>query len=212
MLLQRLRQQGVEHISIVSGDYEQPTRALADFLQMDSYFSQILPEKKASIVENFQRQGYKVCFIGDGINDTIAMQQADVAISLTGASSIAIDVAHIVITQDSLAPIGDIFDISRKLDKNLLYSLGFVSVLPTFLSLSGLFFFNMGVLSSFLIKNVGFLMGLGNVMWPLQSEVQELASQLTPGEISNSNKLGDSHFLAKNRQLFLQRGRFTELK
>ena len=188
LLLQKLRQRGVKHISIVSGDYEQPTKALADLLQMDSYFSQILPEKKASIVENFQRQGYKVCFIGDGVNDTIAMQQADVAISLTSASSIAIDVAHIVITQDSLAPISDIFDISRKLDRNLLYSLGFVSILPTFLNLSGLFFFNIGVLSSFVINNVSFLLGLGNVMWPLQSEAQDLDSQLEQGEMIYQEK------------------------
>ena len=81
-----LRQRGIKHIAIISGDHEAPTRKLAESLGMDRYFAQVLPADKADYVAKLQAEGRKVCFVGDGINDSIALKKADVSISLRGAS------------------------------------------------------------------------------------------------------------------------------
>jgi soluble P-type ATPase len=91
-----LRQRGVDHLAIISGDHEGPTRKLAELLGMDRYFAEVLPADKANYVELLQKEGRTVCFVGDGINDSIALKKAEVSISLRGASTIATDTAQIV--------------------------------------------------------------------------------------------------------------------
>jgi P-type E1-E2 ATPase len=95
-VVEGLRERGIAHIAIISGDHEAPTRRLAEELGMDQYFAQVLPADKADDVERLQREGRKACFVGDGINDAIALKKANVSISLRGATSIATDTAHIV--------------------------------------------------------------------------------------------------------------------
>ena len=79
-----LRARGIKHTAIISGDHEAPTRKLAESLGMDRYFAQVLPADKADYVIKLQSEGAKVCFVGDGINDSIALKQANVSISLAG--------------------------------------------------------------------------------------------------------------------------------
>ena len=95
------RARGVKHIAIISGDHEEPTRRLAEKLGMDRYFAEVLPQDKARYVEQLQTEGRTVCFVGDGINDSIALKKANVSISLRGASSIATDTAQIVFMEES---------------------------------------------------------------------------------------------------------------
>lgn len=61
------------HLSqyVISGDQDAPTRRLADELGIDHYFAEVLPEHKAEFIERLQRDGKTVCFVGDGINDTM---------------------------------------------------------------------------------------------------------------------------------------------
>ncbi len=60
-----------------------------------------------------------VCFVGFGINDSIALKKANVSISLRGASSIATDTAHIVFLEEGLAKLCELRDIARDLDHNV---------------------------------------------------------------------------------------------
>ncbi len=82
---------------------------------MDRYFAQVLPADKADHVIALQKEGRKVCFVGDGINDSIALKQANVSISLRGASSIATDTAHIVFLEEGLSKLCDLRDICPRL-------------------------------------------------------------------------------------------------
>ena len=54
-----------------AGDHDAPTRKLAESLGMDRYFAQVLPADKADYVEKLQKEGRKVCFVGDGINEAL---------------------------------------------------------------------------------------------------------------------------------------------
>jgi Cu2+-exporting ATPase len=96
-----LRQQGLA-LYILSGDQDAPTAKLATELGMDGYFANTLPEQKAERINTLQAQGKQVCFIGDGINDAIALRQAEVSVSLRGATTVATDAAQVVLMDDDL--------------------------------------------------------------------------------------------------------------
>ncbi|MDM8560335.1 heavy metal translocating P-type ATPase [Candidatus Parabeggiatoa sp. HSG14] len=168
-IINDLRLQG-KHLSIVSGDHEQPTKKLAEYLGMDSYFYDILPQDKAKIVTKFQKQGKSVCFIGDGINDTIAMKKANVSISLKGASSIATDVAQIVLMNSDLVSLDILFNISKNLEANLQKSFT-LTLIPGITNVLGVFFLEFDTMTSlFLCKGMGWITGLNHVKRPLKIE------------------------------------------
>ena len=108
-LVRNLRARGLK-LCILSGDHVGPTRHLAERLGIDDFFAEVLPEGKMSIIKELQRQGRTVCFVGDGINDVIALQQADVSVSLRGATTLATDSAQIVLVDHSLSQLDRLFE------------------------------------------------------------------------------------------------------
>lgn len=166
-LIQQLRQRGIKHLAIVSGDHQSPTRKLAEELGMDSYFYNILPENKAKIVTELKSKNHTVCFIGDGVNDAIAMKTADISISLSGATSIATDVAQIVLMDGSLNHLIDLFEISDSLEKNLQDCL-LINIVPGAITIASVYLFRIDILLAVLISQTGLMVGIGNAMLPLQ--------------------------------------------
>jgi len=164
-----LRQSGIKCMAIVSGDQELPTRAIANSLEIDNYFYHILPEEKAGIVEKFQKEGKKVAFVGDGVNDAIAMEKADVSISLSGASTIATDVAQIILMDGSLEHLPTLLELSRKLDKNLSRSL-VLNIIPNVIALNGVLFLHFGMLTTMLVSQSPLVMGTINALLPVNSK------------------------------------------
>ena len=156
-----LRKRGIKHIAIISGDHEAPTRKLAESLGMDRYFAQVLPADKADYVEKLQQEGRKVCFVGDGINDSIALKKANVSISLRGASSIATDTAHIVFLEEGLARLCELRDIARDLDHNVKRSWSMI-VAPNLANILGVFTMGFGIMASVVTNNVAALAALAN--------------------------------------------------
>ena len=162
-----LRARGARHLAIISGDNEQPTRKLAERLGMDRYFAEVLPQDKAKYVELLQKEGRTVCFIGDGVNDSIALKTANVSISLRGASSIATDTAQVVFMEDSLIKLLELIDTSRELHRNI--STSWVMILvPNLLCIGGAFFAGFGVLHSMIFNQIVGLAALGNGLLPLR--------------------------------------------
>jgi Cu2+-exporting ATPase len=113
-----LRQQGVT-LYIFSGDQEAPTARLASELGMDGHFANTLPEQKAERIKVLQEQGKRVCFIGDGINDAIALRQAEVSISLRGATTVATDAAQVVLMDDDLTQLRVLWDLAEGFERSL---------------------------------------------------------------------------------------------
>jgi Cu2+-exporting ATPase len=118
-------------------------------------------------VEKLQQEGRKICFVGDGINDSIALKQANVSISLRGASSIATDTAHIVFMEESLARLCELRDIARSLDRNVSRSWTLILV-PNALCIVGAFTMGFGVMASVVTNNVAALAALANGLLPLR--------------------------------------------
>lgn len=164
-IINGLRQRGIQYLAIVSGDQKQPTQRLAEELGMDDYFYDVLPENKAEIVERLQQEGKSVCFIGDGVNDVIAMKKANVSISIRGATSIATDLAQIVFMDGSLSHLCKLFDLANDLNRQLQKSL-VISLIPLPINFVGIFFLHMGLIPVILVNQISFWGGLGNAMKP----------------------------------------------
>ena len=174
-IVRGLRERGIRHIAIISGDHEAPTRRLAEELGMDRYFAQVLPADKADYVEKLQREGRKVCFVGDGINDAIALKKANVSISLRGATSIATDTAHVVFMEQSLGKLCELRDIARDLERNVRNS--WLMILgPNLACIAGVFTLGFGIGASVLTNNVAALAALANGLLPMR-RVAELEAE-----------------------------------
>ncbi len=174
-IVQGLRDRGIKHIAIISGDHEAPTRALAESLGMDRYFAQVLPADKANYVAKLQEEGHKVCFVGDGINDSIALKQANVSISLRGASTIATDTAHIVFLEEGLSRLCDLRDTARDLDRNVRRSWRLI-LAPNIACIAGVFTLGFGIMTSVITNNVAAMAALANGMLPLR-KIAEIEAQ-----------------------------------
>src|SRR6516162_8729373 len=189
-IIHGLRERGIEHIAIISGDHEAPTRKLAEELGMDRYFAQVLPADKADYVEQLQREGRKVCFVGDGINDAIALKKANVSISLRGATSIATDTAHVVFMEQSLGRLCELRDIARDLDRNVRNS--WLMILgPNLACIAGVFTLGFGIGASVVTNNVAALGALANGLLPMRKVAQLEAERRHQFEI----QLRQSDFL-----------------
>lgn len=113
-VIQRLKQ--MKHIKktyIISGDSVNPTRHLAQELGIDHYFAQTLPQQKAELIKQLQKNGAFVCYVGDGINDAIAMKQAQVSVSLRGASQVATDTAQILLLDQGIHQLPRLFQLAK---------------------------------------------------------------------------------------------------
>jgi heavy metal translocating P-type ATPase len=170
-IVRGLRDRGVKHIAIISGDHEAPTRKLAEELAMDRYFAQVLPADKADYVEKLQKEGRKVCFVGDGINDSIALKKANVSISLRGATSIATDTAHIVFMEQSLGKLCELRDIAHDLQRNVRNSWMMI-LAPNITCIAGVFTLGFGIGASVFTNNVAALAALANGLLPMHRVAQ----------------------------------------
>jgi Cu2+-exporting ATPase len=162
-----LRARGAKHLAIISGDNEQPTRKLAERLGIDRHFAEVLPQDKARYVELLQKEGRTVCFIGDGVNDSIALKKANVSISLRGASSAATDTAQVVFMEDSLLKLLQLHDVSHELHRNINASWALILV-PNLICIAGAFVAGFGVMHSMVFNQIGGMLALGNGLLPLR--------------------------------------------
>ena len=167
-IVQELRNRNLD-IYIISGDQEEPTRKLAQTLGITNYFANTLPEHKADMVERLQQEGRAVCFVGDGINDSIALKKANVSVSLRGASTAATDTAQIVLMAQSLQQLPYLYDLAQKFDRNM--KAGFTAAVGQgVIVIGGALLGVVGIFTGTLIWEIGLLAGLGVAMLPILQE------------------------------------------
>ncbi len=159
-----LRRRNIDMI-IVSGDHAKPTHKMAQSVRVDSYHAEALPQDKATIIEQLQATGHNVCFVGDGINDSIALKKANISVSLAGASAIATDTAGVLLMDGSLSKFLTLLDIARAMQTNFSTSLT-LSIIPGIVCASGVFLLNMGLVPAIVLYNVGWAASVGNATWP----------------------------------------------
>jgi len=155
----------IQSFYIISGDHETPTRMLAQSLGIDNYFAETLPENKADLIEHLQNEGKFICYIGDGINDSIALKRSQVSVSLSGASTVATDTAQVILMDGSLKQLNQLFDVAQEFNTNMNLTFGTILV-PMFLGIGGAFFFHFGLVQTILLNQASLLAGLSCVTVP----------------------------------------------
>lgn len=116
--VQRLREFGLRTV-LLTGDNRAAAEHAGKLIGVDEVISQVLPEEKAGVIEQLQKQGRRVIMVGDGINDAPALTQADIGCAVGGGSDIAIESADIVLMRDDPADVPRAIRLSRLTIRNI---------------------------------------------------------------------------------------------
>lgn len=111
--IETLHKQGID-VYMLTGDNEQTARSVASQVGLNHYKAEVLPADKADFVKSLQQQGKIVAMVGDGINDSHALAQADVSIAMGKGSDIAMDVAKMTLITSDLNQIPKALKLSSK--------------------------------------------------------------------------------------------------
>lgn len=101
-IIDQLHKLGIRKICMMTGDNKKTAQAVAAKLNLDEFYAEVLPEDKARFVREQREAGRKVIMIGDGVNDTPALSEADVGIAIADGAAIAREIADITIASDDL--------------------------------------------------------------------------------------------------------------
>lgn len=119
-----LKNKGIISV-MLTGDNERTAKKVAKTLGIDLVYAQVLPHEKFEIIKKFQAQS-KVLFVGDGINDSPSLKQADIGIALSSGSDIAKDAGDIVLINNELASVTKSINLSyatmRTIKQNLFWA------------------------------------------------------------------------------------------
>lgn len=113
-----LQKIGIKTI-MLTGDNTRTAKAVAGELNIDSFIAEVLPEEKAEHIKKLQQDGEVVAMAGDGINDAVALTQADVGIAVGQGTDVAIECADIVLIKDDLRDVSKAIRLSRATIRNI---------------------------------------------------------------------------------------------
>jgi P-type E1-E2 ATPase len=196
---------------IASGDHSAATRRIALELGVDGFYSGLLPDGKSDLIEKLQQEGKHVCFVGDGVNDAIALRKAEVSVSLAGASTIATDSAQFVLVDGCLDRLPKIFELAEDFDKNI--ESGFkLSSLPCVASLVGVYLFHLSIIPVMALYYSGMLSSVLNTMRPLlEFQHDERRRQVGFKNVVREDHNGDN-FGGTKSKLFLKSSKNRNLE
>lgn len=154
--LTHLKKLGVKKLVLLSGDKQETAEQIAAKLPIDEVHGQMLPEAKAAFIKQERTKGHHIAFIGDGINDSPALANANVAVAIGSGTDIALEVSDVVLVKDDLRKINYAINLSKKtvlnMNENIVIAL--LTVLILFIGLfagyvemaSGMFFHEFSIL------------------------------------------------------------------
>ena len=141
LVMKELHKLGIRNICMMTGDNLKTARAVAEKIGIDEFYAEVLPEDKAAYVRKQKELGHKVVMIGDGVNDSPALSEADVGVAIEAGAAIAREIADITISTDNLMRLVTMRKISaalmERIHSNYRFVIGFNSTLIA-LGLSGI--------------------------------------------------------------------------
>ena len=120
-LISRLKNKGIKTV-MLTGDNKKVATYLGNKLGIDDIYSDLLPEDKFRLLKEYQKN-HKVVMVGDGVNDAVALAGADVSISITGSTDVAIETSDVVLMNSNIEHIVTAINLSSAVIKNIKLSL-----------------------------------------------------------------------------------------
>lgn len=140
----KLKSLGVETV-MLTGDNKASARKVAEEVGIDRVEAGMLPGDKAIFIKNLQKEGHRVAMVGDGINDSAALAQADLSVAMGKGSDIAIDTAMVTVVSSELTKLPEMVSLSRRtvrvIRQNLFWAF-FYNVLAVPVAAGALYPFN----------------------------------------------------------------------
>ncbi|MBS6218385.1 MAG: heavy metal translocating P-type ATPase [Clostridiales bacterium] len=128
-VLSALRKMGISKTVMLTGDSRRTAAAIASRLGVDAFQAEVLPADKAEFVARLRREGHTVMMVGDGINDSPALSEADVGIAISGGAALAREIADITIAADTLWELVELrriaAELMRRIHSNYRFVIGF---------------------------------------------------------------------------------------
>ncbi|MEE8550822.1 MAG: HAD-IC family P-type ATPase, partial [Gemmatimonadota bacterium] len=116
-------------VMMLTGDAEAVAGWVARELDLDDYFAEVLPDKKAAKIREVKSRGLRVAMVGDGVNDAPALVEADVGIAIGAGTDVAIESADIVLVRSDPRDVADLISLARatysKMVQNLWWATGY---------------------------------------------------------------------------------------
>lgn len=154
-----------------TGDNERVAEAVASRLKIESVYSELMPEHKVSLLEEFrenQMEGEKMAFVGDGINDAPVLSMADIGIAMGGlGADAALEAADVILMEDEPSRIIDAISIAkatlRSVRQNMVFAIG-MKILLIILAFFGLVTMQNAIIADMVVMLINIL----NSFWMLQ--------------------------------------------
>lgn len=135
--LQKLRKQGINNLIVASGDNQGSVDLVANELGLTQAMGNMLPQDKANLVKELVQAGHTVAFIGDGINDSPSLANAQVGIAMGSGTDIAVETSDVVLVQSDFDHLNHALGLSqatnRNMKQNIVISIGVVVILVSML-------------------------------------------------------------------------------
>ena len=137
-IVQALKECGFENLIMMTGDSESAAREVCGKVGINRWFSQVLPEEKAFMIEKLKAEGHTVIMVGDGVNDSPALAAADVSVAVKDGSDIAREVADVTFLTSDLYNLVIMRELSRRLFLRIERNYRFILTFNTGLLIFGL--------------------------------------------------------------------------
>ncbi|MBA3077172.1 heavy metal translocating P-type ATPase [Lactiplantibacillus plantarum] len=161
--LAALKAQGIKKLVMLTGDNELTAQAVANELNLDEVHANLLPEEKVEYVKKLKSAGNTVAFIGDGINDSPSIANADIGIAMGSGTDVAIDTSDVVLMQSSFPALVHAHGLAKKTVLNTRENI-FIAIATVAFLLIGLIFGYIYMASGMFVHEASILVVIFNAM------------------------------------------------
>lgn len=127
-------------IAVVSGDSKKAVKDLANEIDLTDYYAELMPKDKLDVMEEFKKNGHKVVFVGDGINDAPVLKNANVGISMgETASDLAIESSDILIANGEFRELAKLMEITNLTNSTVRQNIAFIMIVKITILILGFF-------------------------------------------------------------------------
>ncbi|MEE6692398.1 heavy metal translocating P-type ATPase [Lactiplantibacillus plantarum] len=161
--LAALKAQGIKKLVMLTGDNELTAQAVANELNLDEVHANLLPEEKVEYVKKLKAAGNTVAFIGDGINDSPSIANADIGIAMGSGTDVAIDTSDVVLMQSSFPALVHAHGLAKKTVLNTRENI-FIAIATVAFLLIGLIFGYIYMASGMFVHEASILVVIFNAM------------------------------------------------
>lgn len=180
-MIESLKELKIEKAIMLTGDQKMIASQIAEELSLDTYHSNLMPQDKAEIVKKYQ-ENYHTIFVGDGINDALALSYADASVAVGGlGKDLAMETADIVLMSEDISKLKDAIKISRKVKSNMIQNIIFALMI--------VFLLMAGVLLKQITMSIGMFVHESSVLIVIMNAVRLLRYDLGGKDVKKSRTL-----------------------